>query len=107
MLYTGRWRSLTLIWTEGVDSEVGSCPLPWGVVMSKEEKRRSLALSLTHRVGGVNYWSWRGVEVGFLRDLPTIPLMRRVEVVDHGVYGSGSRTWCTYVPQLNVSGCTL
>lgn len=57
MLYTGRWRSSTLVWTEGVDSEVGSCPLPWGVVMSKEEKRRSLALSLTHRVGGVNYWS--------------------------------------------------
>lgn len=52
-LYTNRPRSLTLIRTEDVDSEIGRCPLPWGVVVSKEEKRRTLALSLTHRVGRV------------------------------------------------------
>lgn len=39
--------------TENIDSEIGSRFLPGGVVMSKEEKGRTLALSLTHRVGDV------------------------------------------------------
>lgn len=56
VLYTNRWRSSTLIRTERVDREIGSCPLPWGVVMSKEEKRRTLALFLTHRVGREDNW---------------------------------------------------
>lgn len=45
---TGCW-----IGAENINSEVGSRFLPGGVVVSKEEKGRTLALSLTHRVGGV------------------------------------------------------
>lgn len=54
LLYTiARWFT-TFIWTEYIDSQVGSRPLPWGVVMSKEEKGKRMDLSLislTHRVG--------------------------------------------------------
>lgn len=48
------------IGAEDVDSEIGSHPLPWGVVMSEKEKGRTLALSLTHRVGEVEVaWRWK------------------------------------------------
>lgn len=99
VLYTNRWRLLALIRTEGVDSEVGRCPLPWGVVMSKEEKRRTLALSLTHRVGRMDDLK---VEM-FLKDLRKIPLMRRRRSCrSPSVW---VEMWCTYVPRLDVSGC--
>lgn len=53
-LYTISGRITTLIRTKNVDSQVGSRPLPWGAVMSKEEKGKCMALSLislTHMVG--------------------------------------------------------
>lgn len=54
MLYTGaRWFT-TFIRTQDINSEVGSSPLPQGVVVSKKEKRGRMALSLTHRVGRID-----------------------------------------------------
>lgn len=98
-LYTNGWRSLTLIWTESVDSEVGGYPLPWGVVVSKEEKRRTMALSITHRVGRVEYWKVRGVPGGIYND----PTNENEAVADRSVYRSRYR--CTLVPPVDVSGC--
>lgn len=79
MLYTDRWRFLTLIRTEDVDREVGSCPLPWGVVMSKEEKRRTMALSLTHRVGRVDYLKMEMVPEDLAKD-PTNETRRTLSI---------------------------
>lgn len=53
-LYTRARRFAGWIRTQDVHGEVGSRPLPGGVVVSEEEKGRTLALSLTHRVGRID-----------------------------------------------------
>lgn len=58
-LYTIAWWFTTFIWTEYINGQVGSRPLRWGVVMSKEEKGKPMDLSLislTHRVGQGVLW---------------------------------------------------
>lgn len=56
-LYTHVRRFVTWIGTEDINSEVGRHPLPGGVVVAEEEKGRTLALSLTHRVGRIDTWT--------------------------------------------------